>query len=46
MPELLKQARLSGADAIINIQERKSALNESRSLHVTATGIKYTDNQQ
>ena len=41
MPELLKQARLSGADVIINIQERKSALNESRILHVTATGIKY-----
>ena len=41
MPELLKQARLSGADAIINIQERRHVLNESRVLHVTATGIKY-----
>lgn len=45
MPELLKQARLSGADAIINIQERRSNLNESRVLHVTATGIRYKDNR-
>ena len=43
MPELLRQARLSGADAIINIQERKSVLNETKILHVTATGIKFAD---
>ena len=45
MPELLKQARLSGADAIINVQERRSNLNESRILHVTATGIRFKDNR-
>src|SRR5437867_2977365 len=43
MPELLKQARLSGSDAIIKIQERRSTLNETRVLHVTATGIKFND---
>ena len=42
MPELLRQARLAGADAIINVKERKSVINETRSLHVTATGIKFT----
>ena len=43
MPELLKQARLAGADAIINIQERKATLNETKVLHVTATAIRYKD---
>jgi hypothetical protein len=41
MPELIRQARLSGADAIIKVQQRKSVLNETKTLHVTATGIKY-----
>ena len=43
LPELQKQARLSGADAIIEIQEKRSMLNETRIYHVTATGIRYTD---
>jgi len=41
LPELQRQARLSGADAIIKIVERKSFLNETGVLHVTATAIKY-----
>jgi len=43
LPELQRQARLSGADAIIKIVERKSVLNETGILHVTATAIKYKD---
>jgi hypothetical protein len=43
LPELERQARLSGADAIIKILERKSVLNETGVLHVTATAIKYKD---
>ena len=43
LPELLKQARLAGADAIINITERKNSLNETRVLHATATGIRFKD---
>jgi hypothetical protein len=43
MPELIKQARLAGADAIIDIRERRAKINETQTLHVTATGIKYTD---
>ena len=42
LPELKKQARLSGADAIIEIEERFSMVNETRVYHVTATGIRYT----
>jgi hypothetical protein len=41
--ELKKQARLAGADAIIDIREQRSRINETRVLHVTATGIRYTD---
>lgn len=43
LPELQRQARLSGADAIIKIVERKSVLNETGMLHVTATAIKYKE---
>jgi hypothetical protein len=43
LPELKKQARQSGADAIIEIQERRSMIGETRIYHVTATGIKYTE---
>jgi len=43
LPELKKQARLSGADAIIKIEERSSKVGETRIYHVTATGIRYTD---
>jgi hypothetical protein len=41
LPELKKQACLSGADAIIEIQERSSSHIETQIYHVTATGIKY-----
>ena len=40
-PELEKQACLSGADAIIEIHERRTSHIENRGYHVTATGIKY-----
>ena len=43
LPELKKQACLSGADAIIEIQERSTGFLEDRAYHVTATGIKFTD---
>jgi hypothetical protein len=43
LPELKRQARLSGADAIIEIQERFSMVGETRIYHVTATGIRYAD---
>lgn len=45
LPELKKQARLSGADAIIAIQEYSSMMGETRIYHVTATGIRYTDSK-
>lgn len=41
MPELKKQARLAGADAIIDIREQRSSIGETRIYHVTATGIRY-----
>jgi hypothetical protein len=43
LPELKKQARLSGADAIIEIRENRSMVGETKVYHVTATGIRYTD---
>lgn len=44
LPELKKQARLSGAHAIIEIQERSWWIGgETRVYHVTATGIRYTE---
>ncbi len=44
LPELKRQACLSGADAIIEIQERSSGFRfENRAYHVTATGIKFKD---
>ena len=43
LPELKRQARLSGADAIIEIQERHSMVGETRVYHVTATGIRYIE---
>jgi len=43
LPELSKQARLSGADAIIDIQESSSMILETRVYHVSVTGIRYTD---
>jgi hypothetical protein len=43
LPELKKQARLAGADAIIEINERNSRVAETRIYHVTATGIRFVD---
>ncbi len=42
LPDLKKQARLSGADAIIDIKESSSMVGETKIYHVTATGIRYT----
>ena len=43
LPELRKQACETGADAIVEIEERSSKMNlsETHIYHVTATGIKY-----
>ena len=43
LPELKKQARLSGADAIIEIRELSSMVGETKVYHVTATGIRYAN---
>ena len=43
LPELKKQARLSGADAIIEIREQTSMVGETKIYHVTASGIHYTE---
>src|SRR5438552_11543429 len=40
LADLKRQARLSGADAIIEIEERKSMVGETKVYHVTATGIR------
>jgi len=45
LPELKKQARLSGADAIIEIRESRSGVGETKIYHVTATGIRYIDSK-
>lgn len=41
LPELKKQACLSGAEALIEIEERTTSYLETRIYHVTATGIRY-----
>jgi hypothetical protein len=46
LPELKEQARLAGADAIIDIREIRSSYAETKIYHVTATGIRYTDQKQ
>ncbi len=43
IPELRKQARLSGAHAIINIKESSSSMGETSIYHVIATGIRYQE---
>jgi hypothetical protein len=44
LPELKRQACLSGADAIIEIQERTASFRfENRAYHVTAVGIKFKE---
>jgi hypothetical protein len=42
LPELKNQARQAGADAIIEIEERRSQVLETMVYHVTATGVRYT----
>jgi hypothetical protein len=46
LPELKRQARLSGADAIVDIEERSSSLLETRIYHVRGIGIRYTSPSQ
>lgn len=41
VPELMEQARLSGSHAIIEIEEQKSSLLETKIYHVSATGIRF-----
>ena len=41
LPELKRQACLSGSDALMDITEKASGYVETRSYHVTATGIAY-----
>ena len=41
LPEIKRQANLSGADAVIDIQDRTSGYGEYKEYHVTATGIKF-----
>jgi hypothetical protein len=41
LPELKKQACLSGADAVIEIRDRSTAFAETEVYHITATGIRY-----
>lgn len=43
LPELKKQARETGSDAIIEITERRSQVLETMVYHVTAYGIRYVD---
>ena len=45
LPELEKQARQAGADAIIEIEERPSQILETMVLHVTATGARYVNDR-
>jgi hypothetical protein len=43
LPELERQARRAGCDAIIEITERRSEILETRVYHVTAVGIRYLE---
>lgn len=45
LPELKEQARRSGSHAVIEIEERRSSILETTVYHVTAIGIRYTDQQ-
>ena len=45
LPELKKQARAAGADAIIEITETRSQHLETMMYHVTAYGIRYSDSE-
>ena len=44
-PELMKQARLAGGDAIIEIREQRSSVGETRIYHVTATAVRFVDGE-
>jgi hypothetical protein len=41
LPELMRQARRSGAEAIIEIEEARAQVGETKIYHVTAVGIRY-----
>jgi hypothetical protein len=41
LPELRRQACLSGADAVIDVRERYDAVVENRSYHVIGIGVSY-----
>ena len=43
LPELKRQARRAGCDAIVAITERRSEILETRVYHVTAIGVRYVD---
>ncbi len=43
LPEIKRQARLSGAQAVIDVQERHAGVAETDIYHVTAIGIRYVD---
>ena len=43
LPELEELARQQGAEALINVAEKKSRLNETYIYNVTATAIAFTD---
>ena len=43
LPELKRQARRAGCDAIIEISERRGEILETRVFHVTAIGVRYLD---
>ena len=43
LPELKKQARQAGCDAIVEIDERRSQVLETKVYHVTAIGVRYID---
>jgi hypothetical protein len=43
LPELKRQARRAGCDAIVEISERRSEILETRVYHVTAIGVRYLD---
>jgi hypothetical protein len=43
LPELKRQARLVGADAVIEIREMRSSVGETDIFHVTAIAVVYTE---
>jgi hypothetical protein len=45
LPELQRQARLSGAGALIEIDERTSSIGETQVYHVSAIGVRFTDGE-